>query len=137
MNHADIVFIAVATPQGDDGNADLQYVNKVVSEIGHCIDKNILLVNRSTCPVGTAESIGKQIREILHKRNINFDIEVAVNPEFLREGKAVGDFESHRAVVGCTTQKSFELLKQLYQRIGDDFPIIQTSLQGVSHKVCF
>ena len=116
LNDADIVFCAVGTPPDEDGSADLQYVINVARTVGQNITKYILLVTKSTVPVGTAELIKKIIREELDKRNENIPFDVASNPEFLKEGAAVKDFMSpDRVVVGVDSEKAKGLMSKLYR----------------------
>jgi UDPglucose 6-dehydrogenase len=87
-----IFFIAVGTPPGEDGSADLQYVLAVAREIGRVISDYAVVVDKSTVPVGTADKVRAALREELSARNADFDFDVVSNPEFLKEGAAVNDF---------------------------------------------
>jgi len=116
LNEVDIVFCAVGTPPDEDGSADLKYVTDVARTIGRNMTKYLLLVTKSTVPVGTAELIKSIIREELDKRNENIPFDVASNPEFLKEGAAVKDFMSpDRVVVGVDSEKAKELMSKLYR----------------------
>lgn len=115
LQKAIIVFIAVGTPMGEDGSADLQYVLSVAKEIGNTIEKPMVVVNKSTVPVGTADKVRKVIQIQLEKRNIKIDFDVVSNPEFLKEGAAITDFmKPDRVVIGSNSASSTQLMKQLY-----------------------
>lgn len=110
VDNSDIVFLCLPTPPGADGQADLKYVLNVGEEIGKIIKSYKVLVNKSTVPVGTAEKVTERV-----KRNAKVDFDVVSNPEFLREGAAVEDFmKPERVVVGTTSPRAMELIKQLY-----------------------
>jgi UDPglucose 6-dehydrogenase len=112
---SDIFFIAVGTPSGEDGSADLQYVLKVAKEIGGNIDGYTLIVNKSTVPVGTADKVKQIIGQELQKRKKEFEFDVVSNPEFLKEGTAVNDFlKPDRIIIGCNSTRSATLLTRLY-----------------------
>lgn len=105
-----VCFIAVGTPQGDDGAADLSAVYGVAEQIGKAIDKYTVIVDKSTVPVGTAE----KVTEIIAK-NTNCEFDVVSNPEFLKQGAAVDDFlKPDRVVIGSNSQKSTEIMQELY-----------------------
>ena len=115
LHDSEIVFIAVGTPMGEDGSADLQYVLQVAREIGEKMSNDIIIVNKSTVPVGTADKVRKNIQEILDKRNVSFNFDVVSNPEFLKEGAAINDFmHPDRVVVGASNKNSISLLRNLY-----------------------
>jgi UDPglucose 6-dehydrogenase len=115
MKDSDIYFIAVGTPPGEDGAADLQYVLAVAREIGCHLDKYAVIVDKSTVPVGTAEKVKAAIREELDKRNVDIEYDVVSNPEFLKEGAAVNDFmKPDRIVVGVDSDKAKSMMKNLY-----------------------
>lgn len=110
VDNSDIVFLCLPTPPGEDGQADLKYVLNVGEEIGKIIKSYKVLVNKSTVPVGTAEKVTERVQ-----RNAKVDFDVVSNPEFLREGAAVEDFmKPERVVVGTTSARAMELMKQLY-----------------------
>lgn len=110
-----LVFIAVGTPMGEDGSADLQYVLEAAREIGRNMESKILVVNKSTVPVGTAQSVKEIIKEELQKRNIAIPFSVASNPEFLKEGDAINDFlRPDRVIIGVEDEWSREILKEVY-----------------------
>ncbi|MCD7973940.1 MAG: UDP-glucose/GDP-mannose dehydrogenase family protein [Candidatus Azobacteroides sp.] len=116
LEYVDMVFSAVGTPPDEDGSADLKYVLEVAKTIGKHINKYILVVTKSTVPVGTAQLVKQAIQEELDKRNVHIDFDVASNPEFLKEGAAIKDFMSpDRVVVGIESAKAQELLTKLYR----------------------
>nr|WP_295868251.1 UDP-glucose/GDP-mannose dehydrogenase family protein [uncultured Chitinophaga sp.] len=112
---ATVVFIAVGTPPGEDGSADLQYVLQVASQIGQLMDHYLVIVTKSTVPVGTAVRVNRAVKERLSARQLLLDYDVASNPEFLKEGAAVNDFlKPDRIVVGINTSRARQTLEQLY-----------------------
>jgi len=112
---ASIVFIAVGTPMGEDGSADLQYVLSVAQEIGQKMQKPLVVVDKSTVPVGTADKVKAAIQSELNKRNVNIEFNVVSNPEFLKEGDAINDFmKPDRVVIGADSQIAFEKMRELY-----------------------
>ncbi|MDH5368483.1 MAG: UDP-glucose/GDP-mannose dehydrogenase family protein [Gammaproteobacteria bacterium] len=116
IDGADLVFIAVGTPAGEDGSADLQYVLDVASNIGKHITDYAVIVNKSTVPVGTADKVTAQIQTELDKRKLDISFDVASNPEFLKEGAAIEDFmRPDRVVIGTATNKTAELMHDLYK----------------------
>jgi len=107
---AKIIFLALPTPPGEDGNADLQYVLKVSEEIGKLIDEYIIIVNKSTVPVGTSEKVRKVV-----EKSTKTDFDVVSNPEFLREGVAVEDFmKPDRIVIGSSSDKAKKIMESIY-----------------------
>jgi UDPglucose 6-dehydrogenase len=112
IDRSEVIFIAVGTPQGDTGAADLSYVEAVVSEIARNINGYKVIVEKSTVPVYTNE----WIRKVFHRYGVNpANVDVVSNPEFLREGSAVTDFlHPDRIVIGATSERSIQLLKQIY-----------------------
>jgi UDPglucose 6-dehydrogenase len=116
IKEADVAFIAVGTPPGEDGSADLKYVLGVAREIGANIDEYIVVVTKSTVPVGTAAKVRKAVQEELDKRNLSLEFDVASNPEFLKEGAAIEDFlKPDRIVVGVETKKAEDVMRRLYK----------------------
>ena len=116
MKDAGIVFIAVGTPQDEDGSADLSYVMEVAREIGECMDHYVLVVTKSTVPVGSSEKVRARIEEVLAERNADIHFDVASNPEFLKEGSAVKDFMNpDRVVVGVDSERARQLMTTLYR----------------------
>lgn len=113
--NAEVVFIAVGTPMGDDGSADLQYVLSVAKEIGQTMQKPLVVVNKSTVPVGTAYKVKQTIQQELDKRGENIAFDVVSNPEFLKEGKAIQDFmKPDRVVIGADSDWALAKMKTLY-----------------------
>lgn len=113
---ADVAFIAVGTPPGEDGSADLKYVIGVAEEIGRSMSDYIVVVTKSTVPVGTAEKVRTAVSSELKKRNASLDFDVASNPEFLKEGAAIDDFlKPDRIVIGVESARAEEVLKKLYK----------------------
>ena len=116
LNDQDIVFSAVGTPPDEDGSADLKYVLEVARTIGQNLNKYIVVVTKSTVPVGTARKVRAAIQEELDKRGVNVSFDVASNPEFLKEGNAIKDFMSpDRVVIGVESEQAKALLTRLYK----------------------
>ena len=115
IDYADLLFIAVGTPPDEDGSADLQYVLAVAAEVGRLMTRSKVVVTKSTVPVGTADKIRETIQAELDKRGVDFTIEVASNPEFLKEGSAVADFlKPDRFVIGTDSNEVKCLMQELY-----------------------
>lgn len=116
LRDCEIVFIAVGTPMGEDGSADLQYVLAVANEIGQLITDSIVVVNKSTVPVGTADRVKKTIAAELRIREVEIPFSIVSNPEFLKEGAAISDFmKPDRIVVGVENKHSEALMRRLYR----------------------
>jgi UDPglucose 6-dehydrogenase len=112
---AEVVFIAVGTPPGEDGSADLQYVLQVADMVGKHMNGYLVVVTKSTVPVGTASKVKEAISKALKERSSNMDFDVASNPEFLKEGAAIEDFlKPDRIVVGVENERAKTTLHQLY-----------------------
>ncbi|MBN2864233.1 MAG: UDP-glucose/GDP-mannose dehydrogenase family protein, partial [Bacteroidales bacterium] len=115
IREAEIVFIAVGTPAGEDGSADLKHVLVAAGEIGRAITKYLVVVTKSTVPVGTSEKIRKEIQYQIKKRKLKISFDMASNPEFLKEGAAVEDFlRPERIIIGVDNEKTGEMMKRLY-----------------------
>jgi UDPglucose 6-dehydrogenase len=113
--HGQLIFIAVGTPQGEDGSADLSYVLAVASTIGRHLDGYRVVVDKSTVPVGTADKVRDAIAAQLRQRRAKHAFDVVSNPEFLKEGAAVDDFmKPDRIVVGVDSPRPVKLLRELY-----------------------
>lgn len=113
-----LIMIAVGTPSGKDGSANMQYVLEAARNIGQFIKNYSVIVDKSTVPVGVAEQVVKTIQEELDKRNLTTQFDVVSNPEFLREGAAIDDFmRPDRIIVGHTTKKAKALMMELYTPI--------------------
>lgn len=115
LSNSQLCFIAVGTPMGEDGSADLQYVRQVAKQIGQTIISDMIVVDKSTVPVGTADEVKSIIMKELEKRNVNYKLTVVSNPEFLKEGNAVNDFmRPERIIVGTDDDEAAEIMKELY-----------------------
>ena len=115
LQNSEIVFIAVGTPMGEDGSADLQYVLAVAKLIGQSMQKRLIVVNKSTVPVGTADKVKETIQKELAARNLALQLDVVSNPEFLKEGVAINDFmKPDRIVIGADSEYAFGQMKKLY-----------------------
>lgn len=115
LKKASICFIAVGTPMGEDGSADLQYVLAVANSIGQHMDKHMYIIDKSTVPVGTADKVQATVAKALKDRGSDLTFDVISNPEFLKEGAAVGDFmKPDRVVVGADNEKALEVMRELY-----------------------
>ena len=128
ITDADLVFIAVGTPtRRGDGHADLKYVFEVAEQIASLAEGHLVVVNKSTVPIGTA----RKVKEIINEKNPSAIVEVASNPEFLREGSAIEDFmRPDRVVLGVEGDRSEKLLKELYRPLNlIETPIITTNLE--------
>lgn len=113
---AEAAFIAVGTPPGEDGSADLRYVLAVAKEIGEQITDYLVVVTKSTVPVGTAEKVRQELGAALEARGAKIDYDVASNPEFLKEGAAIEDFQKpDRIVCGVASDRAKEVLTRLYK----------------------
>lgn len=115
LEKCDIAFIAVGTPMGDDGSADLKYVLQVAKEIGENMSHPLIVVDKSTVPVGTADKVRATIQEALDKRKVDISFQVVSNPEFLKEGDAINDFmKPDRVVIGSDDADATEKMRSLY-----------------------
>ncbi|MDB4060218.1 UDP-glucose/GDP-mannose dehydrogenase family protein [Flavobacteriaceae bacterium] len=115
LKNSDIAFIAVGTPMGDDGSADLQYVLEVAKSIGQAMQKRLIVVDKSTVPIGTADKVKATIQKELDIRKSDLEFDVVSNPEFLKEGVAIADFmKPDRVVVGSDSEYAIDKMKQLY-----------------------
>lgn len=113
---ADAVFIAVGTPPDEDGSADLKYVLGVAREIGRYTEHYMVIVTKSTVPIGTAKKVKAAIQEELDNRNSDLTFDVASNPEFLKEGAAISDFlKPDRVVIGTESEKAQKVMQKLYK----------------------
>lgn len=115
LNHANICFIAVGTPMGEDGSADLHYVLEVAGQIGACMKHHMYVVDKSTVPVGTADKVKSAIQTALDKRGSDLTFNIISNPEFLKEGTAVSDcMRPDRIVIGADNNEAFAIMERLY-----------------------
>ena len=116
LDDVEVVFSAVGTPPDEDGSADLKYVLEVARTIGKTMNHYVLVVTKSTVPVGTAQQVKATIRGELDKRGLNLEFDVASNPEFLKEGDAVDDFmKPDRVVVGVESERAKSIMERLYK----------------------
>ncbi|HOA46953.1 MAG TPA: UDP-glucose/GDP-mannose dehydrogenase family protein [Paludibacteraceae bacterium] len=116
LNDMDVVFLAVNTPSDKDGSADLHYVLEVARTIGQNMTKYLLVVTKSTVPVGTTAKVKAVISEELKRRGLNIEFDVASNPEFLKEGNAIADFmKPDRVVVGVESERAKKIMTRLYK----------------------
>jgi len=110
------VFIAVGTPPGEDGSADLKHVLAVADEIGNHMQDYLVIATKSTVPIKTAEKIRKRVSDALKKRGSKLEFDVASNPEFLKEGAAINDFlKPDRIIIGTDSKRAEKLMKRLYK----------------------
>ena len=115
IQNAEIVFIAVGTPMGDDGAADLQYVQAVAKQLGQSMKHSLVVVDKSTVPVGTADKVKATIQKELDARGSDITFDVVSNPEFLKEGAAINDFmKPDRVIIGAETEVAIAKMKELY-----------------------
>jgi UDPglucose 6-dehydrogenase len=115
LQNSEIAFIAVGTPMGDDGSADLQYVLSVAKSIGQLMQKRLIVVDKSTVPIGTADKVKATIQKELDLRGVTIEFDVVSNPEFLKEGAAISDFmKPDRVVIGADSKYTFKKMKELY-----------------------
>lgn len=116
IDGAEVIFLALPTPPGEDGSADLSYVLGVADQVGELIKEYVVVVDKSTVPVGTAEKVKKAIA-----KNAKVDFDVVSNPEFLREGRAVYDFQNpDRIVIGVSSEKAKNIMVKLYKGFCDE-----------------
>jgi len=115
LEKTNVMFIAVGTPMGEDGSADLRHVLDVAQSIGAFMTHDMIVVDKSTVPVGTAEKVKATIQEELKKRGVSYKVSVVSNPEFLKEGAAVEDFmRPDRVIIGTDDEVALNVMKELY-----------------------
>ncbi|ATW27718.1 UDP-glucose dehydrogenase family protein [Candidatus Formimonas warabiya] len=131
VKNSTVVFIAVGTPPNEDGSADLKHVLSAACSIAENMEGYILYVNKSTVPVGTGKKIKEVVKKVLKDRGINLDFDVVSNPEFLREGSAVGDFmHPDRIVIGAENEKAREIMKNVYHILYQNkHPFVFTNIE--------
>ncbi|MDL2309321.1 UDP-glucose/GDP-mannose dehydrogenase family protein [Bacteroidales bacterium OttesenSCG-928-B11] len=130
MPEVDVIFSAVGTPPDEDGSADLQYVLDVARTVGQNMQKYVLMITKSTVPVGTAEKVRKTVQDELDKRGVEIDFDVASNPEFLKEGDAINDFmKPDRIVCGADTEKARDIFRKIYNPfVLNGYPLFFTDI---------
>lgn len=128
---SEVIFIAVGTPSKDDGSADLSYVYDVAETIGEYIDDYKIVVDKSTVPIGTGKIVKEIICNKIEKRDLNIEVDVVSNPEFLREGTAVYDFKHpDRIVLGTESGKALEIMKEIYNPLYiNKSPFVECNLE--------
>ncbi|MBN2142667.1 UDP-glucose/GDP-mannose dehydrogenase family protein [Candidatus Woesearchaeota archaeon] len=129
IKESEIIFICVGTPSKPNGEADMRYVYAVAEEIGKNIEKYTIIVDKSTVPAGTADKVSKIIAEELKKRKAKVEYDVVSNPEFLKEGSAVKDFQNpDRVIIGSSSEKASQIMGRLYKPLArTERPIIFTT----------
>ncbi len=116
IKDSEALFIAVGTPPDEDGSADLQYVLAVAREAAEHMENYFLIITKSTVPIGTAEKVRAAVKEVLDKRGVNIEFDVASNPEFLKEGDAINDaMHPDRIVVGTDSERAKGIMNRLYK----------------------
>lgn len=127
----DVIFIAVGTPQQEDGSADLRNVLEVAKKIGNYINKYKVIVDKSTVPIGTGQKVKKIIGEAIRKRGLSIEYDVVSNPEFLRQGSAIQDFtHADRVVIGAESQHAIEIMKEVYRVLYiNETPFLITNIE--------
>jgi len=132
VESSEVIFIAVGTPPKEDGSADLQYVLSVAKEIGKNINGYKVIVDKSTVPVGTGKLVRQAVQKELDARGVSFDFDVVSNPEFLREGKAIGDcLRPDRIVIGTESQRAQEIMRKVYSVLFlNKTPFVFTGLES-------
>ena len=130
LTDADAVFIAVGTPPDEDGSADLRYVVGVARDVGKHMDHYMVVVTKSTVPIGTAEKVRAAVKEELSQRGVSISFDVASNPEFLKEGSAIQDFlKPDRIVIGVDSARAEKVLQRLYKPfVLNGHPIIDMNI---------
>ncbi|MDO8277000.1 MAG: UDP-glucose/GDP-mannose dehydrogenase family protein [Burkholderiaceae bacterium] len=127
---AEVIFIAVGTPSQEDGSADLRHVLDVAGTIGRLLTRAAVIVDKSTVPVGTADQVRRTVQQALDARGVQIGFDVVSNPEFLKEGAAVADFQRpDRIIVGTDSPRAIEVMKELYgpfSRSQDKFIVMDT-----------
>lgn len=131
VENSEVIFIAVGTPPALDGSADLHYVLDVAKSIGQHLNGYKVIVDKSTVPVGTGQLVKETIQKELDERKVNFEFDIVSNPEFLREGKAVGDCQRpDRIVIGYESEKAKEIMKKVYDVLFiNETPFLFTNIE--------
>jgi UDPglucose 6-dehydrogenase len=131
VEEAEVIFIAVGTPPADDGSADMIYVRQVAQSIGQYINDYKIVVNKSTVPVGTGETVKNVIYQTMQERGAKYEFDIVSNPEFLREGSAIYDFtHPDRVVIGTNSDKARETMKSVYRVLNvNQVPFVFTNIE--------
>ena len=131
VENSDVIFIAVGTPPAQDGSADLHYVLGAAESIGEFLNGYKVIVNKSTVPVGTGKLVREAVQKVLDKREADYKFDIVSNPEFLREGKAVGDCQRpDRIVIGYESERAKEIMKKVYDVLFiNETPFIFTNIE--------
>lgn len=129
--NSDVIFIAVGTPPALDGSADLHFVLEVATNIGKYMNGYKVVVDKSTVPVGTGKVVRETIQKELDSRNLDYEFDIVSNPEFLREGKAVGDYlRPDRVVIGTESERAKEIMKKVYDVLFiNETPFVFTNIE--------
>lgn len=129
--NSDVIFIAVGTPPALDGSADLRFVLEVATNIGKYMNGYKVVVDKSTVPVGTSKLVRETIQKELNNRNLDYEFDIVSNPEFLREGKAVGDcLRPDRVVIGTESERAKEIMKKVYDVLFiNETPFVFTNIE--------
>lgn len=129
--NSDVIFIAVGTPPALDGSADLHFVLEVATNIGKYMNDYKVVVDKSTVPVGTGKLVRETIQKELDSRNLDYEFDIVSNPEFLREGKAVGDcLRPDRVVIGTESERAKEIMKKVYDVLFiNETPFVFTNIE--------
>ena len=129
--NSDVIFIAVGTPPALDGSADLHFVLEVATNIGKYMNGYKVIVDKSTVPVGTGKLVRETIQKELNSRNLDYEFDIVSNPEFLREGKAVGDcLRPDRVVIGTESERAKEIMKKVYDVLFiNETPFVFTNIE--------
>ena len=129
--NSDVIFIAVGTPPVLDGSADLHFVLEVATNIGKYMNGYKVVVDKSTVPVGTGKVVRETIQKELDSRNLDYEFDIVSNPEFLREGKAVGDcLRPDRVVIGTESERAKEIMKKVYDVLFiNETPFVFTNIE--------
>ena len=129
--NSDVIFIAVGTPPALDGSADLRFVLEVATNIGKYMNGYKVVVDKSTVPVGTGKIVRETIQKELNNRNLDYEFDIVSNPEFLREGKAVGDcLRPDRVVIGTESERAKEIMKKVYDVLFiNETPFVFTNIE--------
>ncbi len=130
--NSSICFIAVGTPPGEDGSADITYVLQAAESIANAMEKYTVIVDKSTVPVGTSELVKAKVAEVLKKRGKNIEFDVVSNPEFLKEGVAIEDFmRPDRVVIGAESEKAASIMKELYEPfVSNGHPLLTMDIKS-------